>query len=56
MSKLKQMQEDTSHHIEELFEDLATKAEHFFKSMSEGFEKFTYTESNYTDEFLTGSD
>ena len=36
MSKLKEMQEDTSHHTEELFEDLATKVEHFFESMSEG--------------------
>ena len=40
MSKLKEMQEDTTHLIEELFEGLTDKTEHFFESVAEGFEKF----------------
>ena len=40
MSKLKEMQEDTTHLIEELFEGLTDKTGHFFESVAEGFEKF----------------
>ena len=40
MSKLKEMQADTTHLIEELFEVLTDKSEYFFESVAEGFEKF----------------
>ena len=40
MSKLKEIQEDTTLLIEELVEGSAKKIEHFFESMSDGFEKF----------------
>jgi len=40
MSKLKEIQEDTTLLIEELVEGSANKSEHFFESVAEGFEKF----------------
>ena len=40
MSKLKEIQGDTTTLIEELVEGSAKKIEHFFESMADGFEKF----------------
>ena len=40
MSKLKEIQEDTTLLIEELVEGSAKQTEHFFESVAEGFEKF----------------
>ena len=40
MSKLKEMQEDTTLLIEELVEGSAKKIGHFVESVAEGFEKF----------------
>ena len=40
MSKLKEIQEDTTLLIEELVEGSAKKIEHFFESVADGFEKF----------------
>ena len=40
MSNLKEIQEDTNQLVEELVEGTVNKLEDFFKSVSEGFEKF----------------
>ena len=40
MSKLQEIQEDTNHLVEELVEGSVNKIEDFFKSVSEGFERF----------------
>ena len=40
MSNLKEIQEDTNQLVEELVEGTVNKVEDFFKSVSEGFEKF----------------
>ena len=40
MSNLKEIQEDTNQLVEELVEGSVNKIEDFFKSVSEGFEKF----------------
>ena len=40
MSNLKEIQEDTNQLVEELVEGTVNKVENFFKSVSEGFEKF----------------
>ena len=40
MSKLKEIQEDTSPLIEDLVEGSAKKIEHFFECAADGFEKF----------------
>ena len=40
MSKLQEIQEDTNHLVEELLEGSVSKIEDFFKSVSDGFERF----------------
>ena len=40
MSNLKEIQDDTNQLVEELVEGTVNKLEDFFKSVSEGFEKF----------------
>ena len=40
VSNLKEVQEDTNQLVKELAEDTVNKFEEFFKSVSEGFEKF----------------
>ena len=40
MSNLKEIQEDTNQLVEELVEGSVNKIEDFFKSVSEGLEKF----------------
>ena len=40
MSNLKEIQEDTNQLVEELVEGSVNKVEDFFKSVSDGFEKF----------------
>ena len=40
MSNLKEIQEETNQAVEQLVEGTVNKLEYFFKSVSDGFEKF----------------